>query len=247
MGDLINIDDDEPLEDMPPEKRHRVFAAAAAAGIAFIWDSTRKKYIDTSTERIVAEATLKLYVKVIGETARERMRAVTEREIAGHISRATWELAMRDEVKNLHRSMAIMARGGKDQMRAQDWGRLGNVIAKQNAYLNKFGSEVAHGMVSEEQQLARSEMYASSAYSTYENARAIAQVESGVERGRRVLEAGAQHCADCEDFATEEFIPVDEIVPIGESECQANCRCFIEYESAPKDAGQQADQADEAA
>lgn len=248
MGDLVKDDfseDDEPISEMSSEKRHRVLAAAAAAGIDFIWDSTRKVYIDTATERLVAEATLKLYVRVIGEASRERLRSITEKEVAGEISRATWELAMRSEVKQLHTTMAVLARGGKDQMRQSDWGRLGNVIAKQNAYLNKFGSEVAHGMVSEEQQLARSEMYASSAYSTFENSRAAAQQESGIERARRVLEDGAQHCEDCEDFATDDFIPIDEVVPIGESECQANCRCVIEYEDTPRDAGAEA--ADEAA
>ena len=203
--------------------------------VRFLWDVARRRYISTSTGRAVKEQTVKKWVREIGDTAKQRMRSITEREVAGDISRASWELAMRDEIKNLHRTMATIARGGKEQMTQRDWGRVGNVIAKQNAYLNQFGSQVAHGQVSDAQQLARAELYANSAFSTYENAVAVRNAESGVTRARRVLEDGAAHCADCEDFATDEFIPLDEIVPIGQSECQSNCRCTIEYEDAPKD------------
>ena len=232
---------------MPPEKRHAFLSAALSAGVFFVFDKLTGRYYSTETETVLSEATMKRFVSEISSAAKVRMRALTEREVAGDISRATWELAMRDEVTALHRTMAIMARGGKDQMRAQDWGRVGQVIAKQNEYLNQFGSQVAHGQVSEEQQLARSELYANSAFSTYENGVAVRQSESGVERGRRVLEDGAAHCADCEDFATEEFIPIEEIVPIGASECQANCRCTIEYEGRPTDEQQTPDLADQAA
>src|SRR5580765_5181932 len=202
MADLLtfNDDDEEPLSQMTPEKRHRVLKAALAAGVFFIFDTTRGKYISTETERVVAEKTTRAIVIEIQQSAKQRMRAITESETRGEISRATWELAMRDEIKQLHRSMATIAKGGKEQMTQRDWGRVGQVIAKQNQYLNQFGSQVAHGEVSEAQQVARAEMYANSAFSTFENAQAVRHAESGVVRARRVLEDGAQHCEDCPDL-----------------------------------------------
>jgi hypothetical protein len=226
-------DGDEPVSQMPPEKRHRVLRAALAAGILFLWDKPSRRYYSTETEQVVREATIRRFVKEIGDAAKSRLRQLTEAKTRGEISQAAWEVAMKSEIKNLHRTMAVMARGGKDQMTQRDWGRVGRVIANQNKYLNQFSDDAALGQLSDAQQIARAEIYANSAYSTYENGVAVRNLESGVTRGRRVLEESAQHCDECPDLATEEFIPIDEITPIGDTPCQANCRCTIEYEDAP--------------
>ena len=75
MPDLLktqpDLDEEIPLEDMPPEERHRVLRAALAAGVLFLWDTTRKRYISTETERMVSQQTVARWVKDIGSTAKD--------------------------------------------------------------------------------------------------------------------------------------------------------------------------------
>lgn len=66
-------------------------------------------------------------------------------------------------------------------------------------------------------------------FSTFENSLLAREIDAGMERGRRVLEAGP-NCEDCLEWASDEFRPLDEIEPIGSSSCQNNCRCEIEIE-----------------
>jgi len=51
--------------------------------------------------------------------------------------------------------------------------------------------------------------------------------------GRRYLAPDADHCQDCFDLAGLGWTAIDEVVPIGETECGDNCECTIETRKAP--------------
>jgi hypothetical protein len=56
------LDDDEPLKDKPPKERARILKALLAAGIFFLWDSKRGKFISTKTGRVIRADTLRKWV-----------------------------------------------------------------------------------------------------------------------------------------------------------------------------------------
>jgi hypothetical protein len=209
----------------------------------FNWDVARRRYISAETGRAVRADTVNRWLREIGEGARSRMQSITARLSRGEISNGEWQLGMLREIKNGQSAMAILARGGKQQMTASDWGRVGGRIRAQNRYFLGFSSDVVAGQQSEAQMLNRAAQYADALYATYQNAVALRERAAGVTMARRVLDAGAQHCEDCPALATEEYVPIDEIVPIGDTACQVSCRCTIEYqepEAGSENAGAEA-------
>jgi hypothetical protein len=234
MPDLLQntqVDDteDQPLQDMQPEERHRLLKAALAAGVFFLWDTTRHRYVSTETERLVSIQTVNRWVRDIGAGAKERMQDLARAKAAGTISGAEFELGMREEIKQLHRTMGVLAKGGKEQMTLGDWGRVGNVVARQNDYMLGFGADIARDQVSDAQLVARAGQYAEAGYSTYQNLDAVAKRDAGATLARRILDDGAEHCQDCPDLADAGWVPIEDITPIGDTECQVQCRCTIEY------------------
>lgn len=75
----------------------------------------------------------------------------------------------------------------------------------------------------------RATMYPQSAYSTYENNVLARERDEGVTLGRRVLSEGADNCDDCIAAAGEEFVPLDELPEIGDSQCQIRCLCEFQF------------------
>lgn len=79
---------------------------------------------------------------------------------------------------------------------------------------------------------SRSRQYLDSVYGTYENSVKAREGEAGVLLARRVCEDDASSCSDCPELATEEFLPLDEVADIGDSSCQNQCRCYVEFSYA---------------
>jgi hypothetical protein len=76
----------------------------------------------------------------------------------------------------------------------------------------------------------RAGMYAESLYATFQNNVSAREFDEGVTLGRRVLEEG-DNCDDCISFASEEFVPLDELPEIGDSVCGSRCRCEFEFQT----------------
>ncbi len=77
---------------------------------------------------------------------------------------------------------------------------------------------------------ARSQLYMESIYGTLENSTSDRESDSGVVSGRRVCEEDGSSCDECVAAATDEYIPLDEILDIGAAQCMSNCRCTIEFD-----------------
>ena len=74
---------------------------------------------------------------------------------------------------------------------------------------------------------SRARSYADATYSTWSNSEKAREMDAGTLLGRRVTESDNLVCEDCQNAATEEFIPLEEILDIGDSICTVNCRCEI--------------------
>jgi len=83
----------------------------------------------------------------------------------------------------------------------------------------------------------RAEMYTDATYATYENSVVERERDEGGAGilGRRILEEGGNSCEDCIAASGDEFVPLDELPEIGDSECQSRCRCEYEFST---DAGE---------
>jgi hypothetical protein len=126
--------------------------------------------------------------------------------------------------------MAALAVGGLRQITTHEQARTEERIREQKSFLIRFYTQGP--FLSDAQAVARISQYAGATYGTYQEARRSSHAEAGKDEARRVLDEGAEHCADCLILAERDWVPIDELVPIGESECGANCRCDVEYRIA---------------
>lgn len=162
----------------------------------------------------------------ITNKAGDQLAKLTESLNSGRISTSEWAVQMKENVRNLHSAMGQLAHGGKAQMRARQLGSLGATIREQNKYLSGFINEVDNGLIP---QANRARMYADAGWVTYEKSIAFREKAAGMSEERSELDDSAQHCEDCPAEAEKGWVPIGELIPIGDRECLARCRCSLEY------------------
>jgi hypothetical protein len=79
---------------------------------------------------------------------------------------------------------------------------------------------------------SRGQMYADSAYATYQNSERARESDAGVLRAKRICADDDASCDECVSAATNDYISLDEVLDIGDATCLSNCRCTIEFEYA---------------
>lgn len=77
---------------------------------------------------------------------------------------------------------------------------------------------------------SRARLYADSVYATHENSVRDREQDAGVIRGRRVTEGDDSVCPGCEAAASDEYVPLGELLDIGDADCMTRCRCTIEFD-----------------
>lgn len=90
----------------------------------------------------------------------------------GKLDIQTWNLQMRELIKNTYRAQYELAIGGRGNMTQADYGRLGGILAEQYRYLQGFTDDLASGKLSLSQAMYRARMYINSSTQAFERARA---------------------------------------------------------------------------
>jgi len=194
------------------------------------WNEVAHRYYSLETGVFVSRASVTAGLESVLDVSALRMNAVTQSLIDGNISIAGWQSEMMQQIKLTHTASAALSQGGFGQMTQSDWGATGALIKKQYKYLENYAADIANGtQVLDGRALVRSDMYADAANGTFWEMDKRSMIADGYEEGRRVLESGADHCDDCEEYASEGWMPIDEIPEIGDSQCMTRCRCTIEF------------------
>ena len=197
----------------------------------FQWFVSRRVYIWKSNGRVVTPARLNQWVEKAMSGTSEEMRQVGLKLIAGEINRAEWAIESGEQIRNLHRSLGMLAAGGRNQMNARRWGQVGGVLQRELAYFNRFASYVDNQDIENlgERFLSRTQKYAQAGWATWQNAVRARETEHGGMLEQNLLGASTHSCSECIAQSELGFVPVGELVPIGERICGPNCNCFIEY------------------
>ena len=149
------------------------------------------------------------------------------------ISLADWQLQMRAHIKDVHLVAAVAERGGWDNMTQADFGRVGQRIQVQYAYLDNFAQQIADGTQPLDGRfLVRSQMYTDASVATFDRFQVNAFNAAGFDEERSILEPGARHCSECESEAARGWQPIGTIKPIGERICLTRCRCTKEFRNS---------------
>jgi hypothetical protein len=229
------LDDDEPLKDKPPKERARILKALLAAGIFFLWDAKRGKFISTKTGRVIRADTLRKWVIAAADKYEERLASLAKNvtpgatAAAGEITQREFQMTMQKEIAKAESAMTASAVGGLKQMKPREWNNVAIQIRKQQSAMVGFAKDIVQTKLSPAQIEARARLYARAIYATHMNEMTDFKKSMGAKSARRILHEGAIHCEDCPDLAKLGWVPIEDLVPIGDTACIVNCRCAIEY------------------
>jgi hypothetical protein len=148
----------------------------------------------------------------------------------GSITLDQWQQSVREALKLAHVQAAIIGNGGKDNMLASDWGRIGQRLRAEYRYLESFARDLLAGSISAPMAAARIGMYAQSVRGSYWEGATIRQEKQGYSLMRRILDSQAKHCQDCLAFAARGAVSVGSLpLPGQRCACMSNCKCRVQY------------------
>lgn len=207
---------------------------AAESGLAlspFLWNPERRVYLYRSNSKVVPVAKLQNWAEIAVAQAKKNLRAIGQALLDGKINKAEFALQSATEIKNMHRALAMLAEGGKSQMGASQWGRLGSELKQELSYLRRFSSAVDNVEIGSlgDKFLNRIESYGNAGRFTYINAVRARETDAGDSEERNVLGGSAHSCSECLDEAALDWQPAGTLSAPGGRLCGPGCNCSIEY------------------
>lgn len=162
--------------------------------------------------------------------------ALADQLRARQLSLTEWERRMRVEVKSIHLYSAMAAKGGRAQLTAQDFGRIGAAVKRQYRYLSRFANEIATGQQPlDGRAVRRSKMYAQAGRGSYEATRERLLASKGFDLERNVLNPAAEHCVgdnSCDEQTKLGWVKRGTLVKINARRCLTECHCQIERKNS---------------
>lgn len=202
---------------------------AARFDAAWSFDRGSGRYRDERGRFLSAKSVEALVNKRI-ESLGSTLRRYTQMLADGNITLQQWQESTRESIKTAHIQAAIIGKGGKDNMTASDYGRIGQRLRQEYAYLQRFTQDLLEQRVSVPMALARIKLYASSVKGSYWQGTELRQQEQGYGLMRRILDPMANHCDDCIRYSRMGNKPIGSLpLPGQRCECGANCKCSVQY------------------
>jgi len=160
------------------------------------------------------------------------MKQASEQLREGTISLDTWRATMQAEIKKVHVASVALGRGGHAQMRQADYGRAGGIIAREYKYLEQFARDIASGKQPlDGRMVARAEQYIKAGRKTYELTVRDVVLAHGFDLEKSVLGV-ADHCKQCRSEEELGWVPIGDLVIIGDRICFHNCQCNIKHRNS---------------
>lgn len=148
---------------------------------------------------------------------------------SGSISLEKWRAEMRETIKLTHLYSASAASGGWAQLSQADYGRIGQIIRGEYAFLEKFAQGIASGKVPLDGNfLQRALQYAEAGRDSYHQTERASARRAGKREERNILHP-ADHCAGCLGESARGWVRIGELIPIGRRICRRKCRCSLRF------------------
>lgn len=200
----------------------------------FSYDAASATYYDATGRPVPASEVRKSLDEALYKTQR-RMLNEAESLRAGKMHLRRWRASVQKDLKDTHLYSAAAAKGGWEQMRAPDWGRVGRELRDQYEYLDGFVREIKKGTQRLDGSFVnRVRLYAQSGRKTYHKAEGVEMRRLGMNEERNKENPTAEHCKGCEKETKRGWVKIGTLKPIGDRDCLANDKCEIEYRVTPK-------------
>lgn len=159
-----------------------------------------------------------------------QLRQFTRMLADGAITLDQWQGSVREAIKAAHLQAAIIGHGGRSGMGAAEYGRIGQRLRQEYAYLQGFALDLLEQRSSPAMALARISLYAESVRGSFWEGASIRKEQQGYGLMQRVLDPTAQHCSDCVAYSSRGIVPIGSVpLPGQRCACRARCRCSVRY------------------
>lgn len=195
----------------------------------FIWDNRTGRYRYVDSGRYVSrEAMLSLTRRSI-EASRREVTALGQALINKQITLEDWQRQTATRLRSLHMRNALLARGGADRMRPQDYLQVGRTLKEEYRYLRNFAQDINNGSLSQAQFIARLAMYSDRGRVSFDKSEQDVFQEQGYLYMQRFL-GNANHCPECPEYASRGIQPIGTLpLPTEACRCRAHCKCTVRY------------------
>lgn len=140
----------------------------------WIYDASTRRYRNEATGRFLSQQTIVKLRDDFIESQHVKMAELARGVAAKDITIQRFEHDARALVKETHAVEYTFGRGGRNAMTQSDWGRVGQTVKGQYAYLHQFTQQIADGELSVPQIAVRASMYMDAGIASHERGRAAA-------------------------------------------------------------------------
>jgi hypothetical protein len=198
----------------------------------YLWNERAAQYTNRKTGRFVSRQAIRDQLDKVIDASSQVMRAISQQLRDGDIGLAEWQIQMMQQIKTTHLAGGAMQRGGWQQMTQADFGRVGQIVRNEYAFLRDFAEQIASG----EQKLdgtltRRAGLYGQQGRPTYLAFWDSTAAQRGFDEERSILNP-AEHCTECVSEAAKGFQPIGQMIPIGSRICRSNDRCDKEFRNS---------------
>ena len=186
------------------------------------------RYRDATTGRYASGATVRRELDRYLDAA-DPAKALAEALRGRQVSLADWEIAMRRHIKNTHLNAIAMERGGWANLTPVDFGRVGQIVREQYAYLKGFAADIASGKQRLDGTLGvRAKLYSQAGRNSYYRSKAANM--SGKVTHQMSVRSARDSCWQCRELDRKVFRIDDTSFPLpGRRVCNHNCQCHLAY------------------
>ena len=209
---------------------------ASARDFGYTYDPESGTYTNVATGRQVTDRQLRRAVFRVSNEASLRMKKTTQQLIAGVILLAAWYEAMRSLTAALYHTVFLLSIGGF--LFEDDTAR--NVFyllaLPQFARLDNFARQLETGAQKlDGRAMSRAGLYGSYGNALWQNIGLDQAKKKELTEARRILGPTEDHCHDesdrpgCWELWKAGWVPIADMVPIGDAACYSHCQCHIKY------------------
>ncbi len=198
----------------------------ATAVAIYAYSQLSRGWFNTVTGQLVSQATIVNEMRRHVAGTFETLNGLTQQLYAQSITLEQWQIAVASELKDAHLAQSMFAVGGKGNMTAVEYGRVGGTLADEYRFLAGFADDIAAGRVSEAQALARIRQYGKATQQSYWR-------EWSLTRPGEINWTlhPAEHCGDCVELAAGSPYTQETLTTFpgaGDTQCRGGCNCTLD-------------------
>ena len=194
------------------------------------FDPKSHRYRNIKTGQFVRYTEVTRHIDEEVNRLQVRLKGHARLLVSGKLDIGEFQTRVAQSLKESHLRNAAVGAGGVKSLTPTHYGKVGAQLKKQYQYLYKFGQDLQSGTMSEKQIIYRAGLYAASSRTSFFEGEFTSRGKVGFY-AKRLLDAGARHCAACISLQKLQWTLIANITPPGVNcQCGGRCRCRLVFQ-----------------